>query len=158
MEALNTEQELSSKVMEDSIKLARAGRFKEALKEFEENLAFTKNPVVMSYYALCLAVVERDYEQGIHLCFMALKRDAYNPSIYLNTAKVLLMAGKKQQAIKALKRGLAIDNSNKALARVYRKLGVRKAPAIRFLGRNSSINKYIGMFLNRYHKLSMHLF
>ncbi|MCK5236476.1 MAG: hypothetical protein KAR06_05760 [Deltaproteobacteria bacterium] len=143
-QSIELNERFSSNEVTEGVILARQGHFKDALQVFEQNLGFTQDPTAMSYYALSLSVVERDHEQGINLCLMALRRDSYNPDIYLNTAKVLFIQNRKFQAVKAIRKGLLLDSKHKSLLKFHQKIGIRKRPVLSFLSRRSIINILLG--------------
>src|SRR5574337_1593238 len=97
-------------VVEKGIGFARDGRFSEALRVFDEDLCFTQHPTAMSYYAVCLANVEGNYDKAISLCLMAAEKEFYNPEIYLNLGKIFLLNGQKSVAVRAFRKGLKFDS------------------------------------------------
>ncbi|MEE8184881.1 MAG: hypothetical protein V3T96_00580 [Thermodesulfobacteriota bacterium] len=130
--------------LEEGITLAKNGEYKKALNIFEEDLQFTKNPTIMSYYAFCLAAVEKKFEQAISLCLMAIEREFFNPDIYLNLGKVYMVNGQKAIAIKAFRKGLSIDNTHPELIKEIKGMGIRRKPIISFLHRKNIVNKHLG--------------
>jgi tetratricopeptide (TPR) repeat protein len=141
--------------LERGIILAQNGEYKEALKILEEDLRFAENPTTMSCYALCLAVVERKYEQAISLCLMAVKREFYNPDIYLNLGKVYLLNGQRVVAVKAYRKGLRIDSTHPELIEEIKEMGIRRKPIISFLPRKNFANKFLGILVNRWNSKEM---
>ncbi len=135
--------------IEKGITLAREGNYSDALRILEEDLCFTANPLAMSYYALCLAIVERRYDNAISICLMALGKEFYNPDIYCNLGRIFLLNGQKATAIKAFRRGLAFDSSHPGLIEEIKKLGIRRKPIIPFLPRSNPINKFLGLLAKR---------
>ena len=137
------------KVIEDGMNLARGGEYAEALKVFEEDLCFTQNPMAMSYYALCLASAEGNYDKAISLCLMAAEKEFYNPEIYFNLGRIFLLSGQKGVAVKAFRKGLSFDNSHSGLLGEIRRLGVRRKPVLTFLSRQNAVNKFLGILSYR---------
>lgn len=129
---------------EKGIRLAKAGKHKDALKIFDMDICAMLNPIAMSYYAVCLARVEARYDKAISLCVMAAEKEFFNPEIYLNLGKIFLETGQKSKAIKIFKRGLTMDDSHAELLMEMKKLGLRRRPFISWLGRNNSLNVFIG--------------
>ncbi|OGQ58823.1 MAG: hypothetical protein A3J24_10525 [Deltaproteobacteria bacterium RIFCSPLOWO2_02_FULL_53_8] len=129
---------------ERGIILTKDGRHKEALKVFDSDICTTLDPVAMSYYAMCLAKVEARYDKAISLCVIAAEKEFFNPEIYLNLGRIFLATGQKSKAIKTFKRGLKMDDSNDELLLEMRKLGLRRRPFISWLGRNNSLNIFLG--------------
>ncbi len=137
------------KTVEKGITLARKGEYVEALRLFDEELCFTQNPSAMSYYAVCLAKAEGEYDKAISLCLSAAEREFFNPDIYLNLGRVLLMNGQKSSAIKSFKKGLKFDNKNMEILNEINRLGVRRKPFFPFLARGHALNKFLGSVLSR---------
>jgi tetratricopeptide (TPR) repeat protein len=127
------------------ILLARDGRFEDALRVFDEDLSFAQHPTAMSFYAVCLAAVEGDYEKAISLGLLAAEKEFYNPEVYLNLGKIFLLRGQKSVAIKAFRKGLRIDDTHSALKEEIRRLGQRRRPVVPFLPRQNMLNKLLGM-------------
>jgi len=138
-----------SGVVEEGLGLARAGRYREALRIFDTDICFTQHPLATSYYALCLAVVEKEFDKAVSLCIIAAEKEFYNPEIYFNLGRVFLLNGQKAIAIKAFRKGLAFDNAHLALLNEIKRLGIRRSPVVSFLPRTSSINRFLGMLMQR---------
>lgn len=138
-----------NEVVEKGMRLAREGRYFEALKVFDDDLCFTQHPTAMSYYAVSLANVEGNYDKAISLCLMAAEKEFYNPDIYLNLGRIFLLNGQKSVAIKAFKKGLKYDESHNSLRKEIQDLGVRRRPVVSFLPRQSFLNKFLGILADR---------
>ncbi len=134
--------------LEKGISLARRGQFAEALRIFDEEICFTRDPSAMSYYAVCLARTEGNYDKAISLCLTAAEREFYNPEIYLNLGRILLLNSQKSSAIKAFRKGLKFDDSNNEILSEIRSLGLRRKPFIPFLPRENALNKFFGGVLS----------
>lgn len=130
--------------VEDAVMMARDGKFDEALRIFDEDLLFTLSPVAMSYYALCLAAMEGNYDKAVSLCLTAAEKEFYNPEIYHNLGKIFLLHNQKTLAIKAFRKGLKFDGDNHKLIDEIRRLGLRRKPVISFLPRASFVNRILG--------------
>lgn len=138
-------------VITRGIKLAQKGDFEEALGIFEEALKICEgidyldaNQAAKSYYALSLATVRQEFRRSINICSEAAINDYHNPVIYLNASKIYRLYGKRNMAVKALRKGLRIDNTNMVLIKELEGLGARRRPFIGFLSRNNVINTLIG--------------
>ncbi|MEE9614414.1 MAG: hypothetical protein V3W31_05595, partial [Thermodesulfobacteriota bacterium] len=119
-------------------------RFKEAIEIFEKDMCFTFDPLAMSYYGLCLATSEKDYEQALSLCVIAKNRDPSNPDIFLNLGKVFVLCGHKEAALKAMREGLKADKTHEGLLAELQKISPRRPPPIPFFSRDNPLNRYIG--------------
>lgn len=135
--------------VENAIMLAKKGRMKEAIRIFDENLCFTQNPTATSYYAFCLAAVEKDMERAISFSLMAIEKEFYNPDLYLNLGRICLLNNQRNHAFKAFRKGLKFDSSHKGLIKEIKKLGLRREPVVSFLPRTNSVNRYLGILAAR---------
>ena len=126
------------------IKLAQGKYFKAALNLFEGAVYMDKNHTAMSYYALSLAAAKKDFKNAIIICARSMKEDFSNPIIYLNTARIYMLQGRKDLAVKTLRKGLVIDHTNRALIKEIQRFGTRRKPFIGFLSRDNIINTLIG--------------
>ncbi len=138
-----------NEIIEQGISLAREGRYKAALDVFDQDICFTQNAAAMAYYALCLAEEERNFERALSLCLMAVEKEFYNPSIYLNLGRILLLNNQKGTAFKAFKKGLKFDDTNAEILSIVEKLGKRRRPVVSFLPRNNSLNRLLGILTSR---------
>ena len=136
-------------VIEKGVGFAREGEFEKALKVFDQDLCFTQHPTAMSYYAVCLANVEGNFDKAISLCLMAAEKEFYNPEIYLNLGRIFLLNGQKSVAVRAFRKGLKFDSTHFGILGEMRRLGVRRKPVIGFLHRTNPVNKFLGMIADR---------
>lgn len=107
---------------------------------------------LLSYYGLCIALVENRVEEGIHLCQKAARKDIFRPDFYLNLGKVYSKANQKARALETFKRGAAVTEKNAQLMRELKKFGIRKKPVLSFLSRSHFLNRYAGLLLHRLKK------
>jgi len=135
--------------LERGILLAKKERFESALRLLEDDLRFTEHQLAMSYYALCLAMVERRFEQAISLCHMAIGSEFYTPEIYLNLGKIYLLNNQKRLALKAFHKGLLIDDTHAELLAEINSMGVRRRPCLPTLSRKNFINRVLGVLSTR---------
>lgn len=122
----------------------------------QASVRFPEDPFILSYYGCLQALVDKKYRSGVENCnraILLLKKQGSSseemlyPVFYLNLGRAYIAAGRKQDAIDALKKGLKYDNGNSDLRKELQGLGVRKQPPVPFLDRSNPINKYIGMIL-----------
>ena len=139
----------NERLIERGLYLVQKGHLEEALKVFEEEFCFAHHPGATSYYALCLAEVERDYDRAVSLCLLAAEREFYNPDVYFNLGRIFLLKGQKVYAIKSFKKGLQFGTNHAELVNAIKKLGSRRKPIVPFLPRHHFINKFLGMFIYR---------
>ncbi|MBI5971039.1 MAG: hypothetical protein HY884_07790 [Deltaproteobacteria bacterium] len=141
-------QEIRS-LADEGVRLAKCGRFRDALRFFDEDLCFTQDPTALSYYAVCLAEEEGIFDKAISLCVMAAEKEFYNPVVYLNLGRIFLLNRQKKIAIKAFMKGLKFDEKNAEILNIVKKLGKRRKPVVSFLSRNNSLNRLLGMLAAR---------
>jgi len=108
-----------------------------------------RNARLRSYYGLCLALSERQFEEGLELCAAAAKQEFFNPELYLNLARLHLSFGFKVEGVRYLRRGLMIDPGNEALNTALEDLGDRIAPVLTFLPRRHPVNRLLGRVRHR---------
>jgi tetratricopeptide (TPR) repeat protein len=137
----------------------RSGKQKEAYGLLlQASVQYPEDPLILSYFGCLQAIVDRKFRSGVETCkraILLLKRqqafseEVLYPVFYLNLGRAFVAAGKKQDAIDALKKGLRYDNGNSDLKKELQGLGVRKQPPVPFLDRSNPINKYIGLILHK---------
>jgi predicted Zn-dependent protease len=104
------------------------------------------DPVLASYYAVCLAKERGEVQNAIVLCREAMEDDPGNQLHYLNLGRVLVAAQRKREAIKAFRDGL-LYGKNGLIGKELDMLGWRKPPVFPSLGREHSLNKFLGRML-----------
>lgn len=119
-----------------------------ALVCFQRAGELGKNPTVSSGLGYCLAAARGEVEKGTLLCREAIVLDPDNVFHYCNLGSVLLLAGKKDEAIEVFRQGLRITK-DEGIIRKLEALGTRKPPVIGFLGRKHFLNKSLGFILSR---------
>lgn len=119
-----------------------------ALAELEQIPPFARTPSVLSAYALCLAEVKGSYKTAAGLCHEAIKKEPKNPEHYYRQGRILLLAGRKKDAIWVLRMGMR-HGKHQGIIDCLGSLGVRRAPPIGFLERSNPINKLIGRLLTK---------
>lgn len=103
-----------------------------------------RNAKLRSYYGLCLGLVERDFQESAELCRSAARQEFYNPSLYLNLARLHLNFGFKNEGMRYLQRGKMIDPGNREIELELAELGRRDPPIIQFLPRRHLLNRWLG--------------
>ncbi len=107
-----------------------------------------RDPLISSYYAVCLARERGELERALELCDEAMEADPGNNVHYLNLGRVYAAAGIKREAIKAFRNGLLYGKSP-LIARELERLGWRNLPVIASLGREHPLNRALGKVLSR---------
>ncbi len=138
----------------------RAGKQKEAFETLQQSiLHFPNEPVLLSYYGCLLVLVEKKYRMGIETCLKALEKlridgsydeEVFYPIFYYNLGRAYSAAGKRKEALDALKKGLSYDRWHNDIMKELRSMGMRrKKPPIPFLDRSNPLNRYIGIMLQK---------
>lgn len=123
---------------------------REALVAFERALQLEPaDSLARSYYGLCLALTRRNLSEGLRLCEQAAEEEFFRAEVHLNLGKTLLLAGKRQEAERALREALTLDETNRETLRELEKMGVRKRPLVPFLSRGNPLNRWPGLLLHR---------
>jgi tetratricopeptide (TPR) repeat protein len=104
----------------------------------------SKTATGLSYFGLCLALVQKKFKPAIDLCKRAIELQFYNVDHYANLARVYVAAGNRKKAIEAVQQGLKSHAEDETLLEVRRELGVRAKPPVPFLDRANPINITLG--------------
>lgn len=119
-----------------------------ALSRLEAALKSHDNAAWYSMLGFCIAK-ERGYlTKGEELCRDCIERQPEVPEHYYFLGRILLLSGRKQEALQVLRQGLAIGGST-TIKQLLQDLGVRKPPLFSRLHRDNPLNKYLGMVLVR---------
>jgi Flp pilus assembly protein TadD len=125
--------------------LLRGGRHREALACFEEATRLEPADArPLSYRGLVLALFEGRTDEGIALCRRAVDLEFYRADHYLNLARACLRAGRKREAVQALRHGRTVDPKHPEIAAELAGLGIRRQPVIRWLPRRHYVNRQLG--------------
>lgn len=117
-----------------------------AMMEFEKIERHT--PLTRSYYAYVIARERGEFNKALALCRESIREDPQNTTHYLNFGRVFLAAGRRDQAIRAFRKGLKFGHDTK-IQHHLDQLGARKPEPFPALSRNNLINKYFGLLLSR---------
>lgn len=98
----------------------------------------------LSYFGLCLALVQKKYKSAIDLCKRALDLEFYNGDHYVNLTRVYVAAGNRKKALETVEAGLKLHADYEPLRHARRTLGLRARPAVPFLERGNPINVSLG--------------
>jgi tetratricopeptide (TPR) repeat protein len=104
----------------------------------------SKTATGLSYFGLCLALVQKKNKPAIDLCKRAIELQFYNVEHYANLAQVYIAAGNRKKALEAVQQGLRSHPRDEALLKVRTQLGVRSKPSLPFLDRSHPINVTLG--------------
>jgi len=141
-------QEDAEKLLSRALTSFCSGEFQAALAQLERVLKLEDDPLLHSYLGLCIAKERGQVNKGRELCLASLALEPENPVHYLNLARVHQVAGDKRQALETLRKGMAAGGSEEIVL-LLSSLGKRKPPPLRFLSRDSLLNKWLGIALGR---------
>lgn len=102
------------------------------------------NPFFLSYLGLAIAMVDGNFIEAEDLCDDAVRKQRTQPELYLNLAEVYRLAGKKEDAIDTLNKGLRNTKRDARVATALRKMGMRRPPVLTFLDRDNFLNVQLG--------------
>ena len=98
----------------------------------------------LSFFGLCVALVQKKHKTAIDLCKRSLELEFYNGDHYINLMKVYVAAGNRKKALETIEAGLKLHPEDQSLRQARRSLGVRARPAVPFLERSNPINVSLG--------------
>lgn len=104
----------------------------------------SKTATGLSYFGLCLALVQKKIKPAIDLCKRAIELQFYNVDHYANLAGVYTAAGHRKKAIETIEQALKTHPDDETLLEVRRQLGIRSRPPVPFLDRSNPINVSLG--------------
>jgi tetratricopeptide (TPR) repeat protein len=122
------------------------GNTRTALEQFRKLVAIERLPIYCSNLAFCLAKEKQEFRLAVSLCNEAIKKEPKNSAHFLNLARVYLLAGQKNDAIRFLRMGLRYERNREIVAELER-LGARKPPPLPFLKREHPMNRYLGIIM-----------
>jgi tetratricopeptide (TPR) repeat protein len=142
-----------NKRIDYAVALTKNEEFLAALTEFLEiyggedppsAVMSSKTATGLSFFGLCLALVQKKYKPAIDLCKRAIALQFYNGEHHANLSRVYTAAGNRKKALETVEAGLKLHPEDDALLKVRNELGVRSRPAVPFLDRSNPINVSLG--------------
>jgi tetratricopeptide (TPR) repeat protein len=138
--------------IDEAVLMTDRGEYLQALTEFLDIYGTEDSPPLntakaasgLSYFGLCLALVQKKYKAAADLCKRAVDLEFYNGDHYANLARVYLLVGNRKKAWETSEEGIKIAPENEPLRRVRREMGVRAKPTVPFLDRKHPINVSLG--------------
>lgn len=98
----------------------------------------------LSHFALCVALVEKQFETAIEMAEKAIELQFFRGDHYLNLSRIHVCAGDRKKAVEVADRGLEVAPSDPKLAAYRKELGLRQPPPVPFLDRSNPVNKSLG--------------
>lgn len=99
----------------------------------------------LSYLGCAMARNQGREAEGLSLCEQAVKVEFYQPENWANLADVLILCGRRAEAMNAVEQGIEIDPHFGRLQTIHRRLGRRRPPIVRFLARSNPVNHLLGL-------------
>lgn len=123
----------------------KSNRYHEALSHLSAALRIAPgNPEYISYFGLCVAHAERNYDRALKLCQHAVEEVRDDPVFRVNLSRVHRLKGDNRAAYEQLQRAWRLDRRHPVTAAELTRMGIRRPPFIRFLRRDNVINRYLG--------------
>lgn len=140
--------------IDSGIDHCRAGRWDKGVEYLRyvaarEPLGLGEAGLFLSYLGCAMARTQGLESEGLALCEQAVKVEFYQPENWANLAEVLLLCGRRQEAINAVEQGLDIDSRFTRLQVIHRRLGERRRPIVPFLSRSHPVNHLLGLLRSR---------
>jgi tetratricopeptide (TPR) repeat protein len=102
------------------------------------------NAQYLSYFGLCVAYVDQDFERAVDVCMRALKEARKDPMLFINLGRVYRLRGDNRAAYKQFQRAWRLDRRHPATAAELTRMGIRRPPFIRFISRHHWLNRHLG--------------
>ena len=127
------------------IRHLRDGHSTEALEYLRHAAELEQqNPYYLSFLGVALARAQRQWPTAVKFCETALSSKRSEAQLYLNLAEVYVSAGRRDDALDVLDRGLVYFNSDTRIRRARANLGRRSSPVMPFLERGHFLNRTLG--------------
>lgn len=98
-----------------------------------------------SWYGLTLILVDHNNNLGVRYCEEAVRASGgESPESWLNLARACRALGYRERAIRAIERGLALEENHALLRAELEALGERRRPVLGFLHRSNPLNRLLG--------------
>ncbi|HSB63251.1 MAG TPA: hypothetical protein VLJ18_03750 [Thermoanaerobaculia bacterium] len=123
---------------------------RDALGEDEPEARRRAPGLMFSYYGLCLArTAPTRAAEAASFCELALQKESSRVEHYVNLVRIWQAGRQRLKVIQALERGLAALPKSAILKALGEEIGMRKAPPLSFLPRESKVNAALGKLLRR---------
>lgn len=132
------------------IQLLREGYPGEARDRFRRAVELEKqNAYYLSFLGVSEARGQKNWAAAADLCETALGLKRNEAQFYLNLAEVYLSAGRREDAVAVLDRGLIYRIDDPRIRRARSKLGRRRSSVLPFLERGHFLNRSLGKLRHR---------
>ena len=142
----------TTKDIDAAIALTKEEDYLHALTRFVEIYGTKESPPIqnpkdasgLSFFGLCVALVQKNYRTGIDLCKRAIDLEFYNGDHYANLARFYTAQGNRKKAVETADQGLKLVPEHESLLQVRKELGVRSKAPVPFLDRSNPVNVSLG--------------
>jgi predicted Zn-dependent protease len=138
----------AARLFDRAVDALAAGETPSALALVERALKLNDNRSWYSFLGYCMAKERGQVKKGIELCNASLEVEPQNPVHYLNQARIQLVSGDKNEALRFLREGMAQGGSPGIVA-LLDQIGTRNPPVLSFLPRKNPVNRLLGLLLER---------
>ena len=127
------------------INLLRKGQSYEASEYFRHAAELEqKNPYYLSFLGVSVGRAHRKWAAAVVLCETAVSLKRSEAQLYLNLAEVYVAAGRRDDAVELLDKGLIYCSTDSRIRRARADLGRRGSPVLPFLEREHFLNRSLG--------------
>jgi len=132
------------------LSLLRNGRSAEAVEYLRHAAEMEQqNPLYLSFLGVSVARAQRKWATAVKLCETGLSLRRTEAQLYLNMAEVYVSAGRRDDAVAVLDRGLIYFSADARIKRARANLGKRCPPVLSFLEREHFLNRGLGKLRHR---------
>lgn len=128
-----------------AIEKINRNKFREALDHLIDALRIApKNPLYLSYFGVCIAQVQGDFDRALRHCKQALDVLPLDPVLNVNLGKVYRLRGDNFNAHRIFVTAFQINKNHPSPAAELTRMGIRRPPVIPFLPRSNWANRHLG--------------
>ncbi|HQR68468.1 MAG TPA: hypothetical protein PLB02_13850, partial [Thermoanaerobaculia bacterium] len=98
----------------------------------------------LSYYGLCLAHSQGNYQEGAKFIHIAIHNEPMVGEHYLVLAKLWRHVRNRRKMVDAIQRGFEASPRYLPLRKLAQEVGLRKDPVLPFLSRDNTLNQALG--------------
>lgn len=132
------------------IKLLRNGHSADAVEYLRQAAKLEQqNPYYLSFLGVSIARAQRQWAPAVKFCETALGLKRNEAQLYLNLAEVYESAGRRDDAVEVLDRGLIYFKADARIGRARANLGKRRPPVLPFFERGHFLNRCLGELRHR---------
>ena len=140
----------AAELLDRGIRLLGAGHYSDSLRNLRSSYDLDSSSAqCLSYLGLAIGLGEKNYREAEELCREAIRKQFYQSEFYYNLGQVYLASNRKSLAVRAFRKGLKVDPSNRGIKKLLDKVGTRNRPLLSFLSRDHFLNFSLGKIAAR---------